>query len=132
MDTICGSATTLGSNNTYIPGPLMVVVTPDHARLLARDGYDKAAICKHIHTFAYHDVPVSRNRGLMPVRPKSFENRHPMPVTRSVEDVEVVVAGGHGGHSAIILPWALHSESIVEAVRLPDGNCAKCINDFKR
>ena len=72
-----------------------------------------------------------RNRGLVPVRPESFKNRHPMPVTRYPEDVQVVTIGGRGGHDGIILPWALHSEGIVEAVRLPDGTAAKSIDEFK-
>ena len=32
-----------------------------------------------------------------------------------------VVVGGRGGHSGVILPWALHSEAIVLPVALPDG-----------
>jgi hypothetical protein len=89
-------------------------------------------IREHIHTYAYNEVPMVRNRGLVPVRPKSFENRHPMPVTRSPKDVEVVVIGGRGGHSCVVLPWALHSEAIVEPVALPDGKAAKSIEEFKK
>jgi hypothetical protein len=72
-----------------------------------------------------------RNRGIVPVRPKEFANRHPMPVTRTPKDVEVVVAGGRGGHSAVILPWALHSEAIVLPVLLPDGKVARSIEEFR-
>ena len=61
------------------------------------------------------------DRGIVPVRPKDFADKHPMPVTRSPEDVEIVVAGGRGGHSGVILPWALHSEQIVLPVTLPNG-----------
>ena len=45
---------------------------------------------------------------------------------------EVVTIGGRGGHDGIILPWALHSEGIVEPLRLPDGTIAKSIKDFKK
>jgi hypothetical protein len=55
-----------------------------------------------------------------------------MPVTRDPSDIEIVVAGGRGGHSAVILPWALHSESIVEPIRLPDGRAAKHMAEFRR
>jgi len=55
-----------------------------------------------------------------------------MPVTRSPKDVEVVVVGGRGGHSGVILPWALHSEGIVLPVTLPDGKIAKNIEEFRR
>jgi hypothetical protein len=131
LDGITDCCTTLGSNNSFMPGPLIVVVTRDHAWLLARDGWDKEKIREHIHTFAYHQVPMVRNRGLVPVRPASFANRHPMPVTRAPKDIEIVVAGGRGGHSAVILPWALHSEAIVEPVLLPDGRVPASIEEFK-
>lgn len=131
LDTITHCCTTLGSNNAYMPGPIVVCLTPDHAMLLKRDGYTKEMIQEHIHTYAYHEVPMVRGRGLVPVRPESFKNRHPMPVTRTPKDVEVVTIGGRGGHDGIILPWALHSEGIVEALRLPNGLAAGSIEQFK-
>jgi hypothetical protein len=132
MDTIVDSCTTLGTNNSYMPGPLILVLTPDHANLLARDGWTKDAIREHINQHAHHPAPMVRNRGLVPVRPKSFEHKHPMPVTRSPQDVEVVVVGGRGGHSAVILPWALHSEGIVRPVLLPNGKIPASIEDFRQ
>jgi len=114
-----------------MPGPLVVVVTRDHAWLLHRDGWDKDAIREHIHTHADHPAPMVRHRGLVPVRPASFADRHPMPVTRAPADVEIVVAGGRGGHSSVILPWALHSEAIVQPVLLPDGGVPASIEDFR-
>ncbi len=132
LDTIVDCSTTLGSNNAYLPGPLVVVVTPDHSRLLDDEGWTKDAIREHIHTRATNEVPMIRNRGIVPVRPKSFENKHPMPVTRSPADIEIVVAGGRGGHCAVILPWALHSEGIVEPVLLPDGSVPDSIASFKK
>ena len=132
LDTIVDCSTTLGSNNAYLPGPLVVVVTPDHSRLLDDEGWTKDAIREHIHARATNEVPMIKNRGIVPVRPKSFENKHPMPVTRHPEDIEIVVAGGRGGHCAVILPWALHSEGIVEPVLLPDGSVPESIESFKR
>jgi len=132
LDTVVDSCTTLGSNNSYIPGPLIALITPDHARLLDRDGWDKGKIREHIHARASHPVPMLRGRGLVPVRPEGFEKKHPMPVTRAPGDIEVVVAGGRGGHSAVILPWALHSEAIVEPVLLPDGRVPGSIQAFRR
>lgn len=132
LDTITACCTTLGSNNAYMPGPLVVCLTPDHAKMLKRDGYTKEMIQEHIHTYAYHQTPMVNGRGLVPVRPKEWINRHPLPVTRTPKDVEVVTIGGRGGHSGVILPWALHSEGCVEALRLPDGTIARSIMDFKR
>ena len=132
LDTFTPCCTTLGSNNAYMPGPLIVCLTPDHGIMLKKAGYTKEMIQEHIHQYVYHEVPMVRNRGLVPVRPKEWENRHPLPVTRTPKDVEVVCIGGRGGHSGVILPWALHSEGCVEALRLPDGTIAKSLEDFKR
>lgn len=131
LDTITACCTTLGSNNAYMPGPLVVCLTPDHAMMLKKAGYTKEMIQEHIHTYVYHQTPMVNGRGLVPVRPKEWANRHPLPVTRTPRDVEVVTIGGRGGHSGVILPWALHSEGCVEALRLPDGTIAKSIEDFK-
>jgi hypothetical protein len=132
LDTITDCCTTLGTNNAYIPGPLVLALTPDHGMMLKNSGYTKDMIREHIHLRAVHDVPMVRNRGLVPVRPPEFATKHPMPVTRSPEDVEVVVVGGRGGHSGVILPWALHSEGIVLPVALPDGTAARRIEQFKK
>ncbi|MBN2243402.1 MAG: hypothetical protein JW793_12005 [Acidobacteria bacterium] len=132
LDTLTDCCTTLGSNNAYIPGPLVLVLTPDHGMMLKNSGYTKDRIREHIHLRAVHDVPMVRSRGLVPVRPPEFADKHPMPVTRSPKDVEIVVVGGRGGHSGVILPWALHSESIVLPLTLPDGKIAKSIEEFKQ
>ena len=132
LDTITDCCTTLGTNNAYIPGPLVLVLTPDHGMMLKNSGYTKDMIREHIHLRAVHDVPMVRNRGLVPVRPPEFANKHPMPVTRTPKDVEIVVVGGRGGHSGVILPWALHSEGIVLPVTLPDGTVARSIEQFKK
>ena len=132
LDTITACCTTLGSNNAYMPGPMVVCLTPDHAMMLKKAGYTKEMIQEHIHQYVYHQTPMVNGRGLMPVRPKEWANRHPLPVTRFPKDVEVVTIGGRGGHSGVILPWALHSEGCVEALTLPDGTVARSIEDFKR
>lgn len=131
LDTIVDSCTTLGSNNAYMPGALVLVLVPDHIELLRRGGWDKDALRTAIHERVHNETALVRNRGLSPARPREFENRHPMPVTRSPADVEIVVAGGRGGHSVVILPWALHSEGIVEPILLPTGAVPGGIEDFR-
>ena len=132
LDTLTDCCTTLGTNNAYIPGPLVLALTPDHGMMLKNSGYTKDMIREHIHLRAVHDVPMVNGRGLVPVRPPEFATKHPMPVTRSPKDVEIVVVGGRGGHSGVILPWALHSEGIVLPVALPDGTPARSIEQFKK
>jgi hypothetical protein len=108
------------------------VLTPDHARLLDEDGWKKDKIREHIHDMTHHNAKMVTNRGLIPVRPEEFAMMDPLPVTRSPRDIEIVVAGGRGGHSAVILPWALHSEAIVEPILTHDGEAATTIEEFRR
>lgn len=132
LDTITYSCTTLGSNNACIPGPLVVCLTPDHGKILKQSGFTKQMIREYIHTGATHEAPMLRNRGVIPIRPASFKHRNPVPVTRTPNDVEVVVIGGRGTHSGVILPWAMYSEGCVEPVALPNGKNAKSIEEFRR
>ncbi|MHB8062528.1 MAG: hypothetical protein ACYDG2_07840, partial [Ruminiclostridium sp.] len=132
LDTITDCCTTLGSNNAYMPSSLLLVLTPDHGQMLVNEGYTKDTIREHIYNRAVNPTAMVRGRGLVPVRPAGFEKMHPMPVTRSPKDVHMVVAGGRGGHSQVILPWGLHSEAIIKPVLLPDGKVAKSYKEFKK
>lgn len=131
-ESLVDAATHLGANNAYIPGPLVVVLVPDHARIVAADGWTKADLREFVHEEARWPREALEGRGIEPVRPDGLADVDPVPVTRSPSDVQVVVAGGPGGHSAVVRPWAMHSEGIVEAVRGPDGEPATALSAFDR
>jgi hypothetical protein len=131
LDTFISSCTCLGKNNAYIPGNLLVIMTPDHARMVSGEGWDKPKLRKHFHERVHNPKAMVRDRGIVPVRPLGFDEKSPIPATRSPQDIEIIVAGGRGGHSAVITAWGLHSEAIIEVVRLPNGEAARSIGDFK-
>jgi hypothetical protein len=129
METIVGCCTTVGSNNAYVAGSLVLVLNPDHVRLLASGGYDKDRLRREIHGRVRIAGELVANRGIVGVKPKvEADGFH--YVTRSPADIEIIVAGGEGGHSGVILPWALHSEAVYEPVRLPDGRIAESLHQF--
>jgi hypothetical protein len=129
METIVDCCTTLGSNNAYVAGCLVLVLNPDHVRLLAAGGYDKARLRREIHERVRLPFEKVARRGIVGITPSAGPDGFHY-VTRSPADVEIVVAGGEGGHSGVILPWALRSEPVYEAVRLPDGTPARSIDAF--
>jgi hypothetical protein len=131
MDTIVDCCTTMGSNNAYVAGCLVLVLNPDHAQLLAGGGYDKHRLRREVHQRARIPHAQVSRRGIVGVAPAEGEAGYHY-VTRSPADVEIVVAGGRGGHSGVILPWALHSDPVYEAVRLPDGSAAESVEQFRR
>lgn len=129
MDTILDCCTTLGSNNAYVAGCLVLVLNPDHARLLAAGGYDKDRLRREAHERARISGEQVASRGIVGITAKvGADGFH--YITRSPADVEIVVAGGEGGHSGVILPWALHSEAVYEPVRLPGGRIAESLEQF--
>ena len=129
METIVACCTTLGSNNAYVASSLILVLNPDHVRLLHSGGYDKDRLRREIHERAKISADQVANRGIVGITSKvDADGFH--YVTRSPADVEIVAAGGEGGHSGVILPWALHSEAVYEAVRLPGGQLAESLEQF--
>jgi hypothetical protein len=131
LDTFIDSCTGLGKNNAYIPGNVIVVMTPDHARMASEEGWDKPRLRRYLHQRVHNHRAMVADRGIVPVRPAGFDGMSPIPATRSPDDFEIVVAGGRGGHSAVITAWGLRSEAIVEPLRLPDGRVARHIEDFR-
>jgi hypothetical protein len=130
LETIVDCCTTLGSNNAYVASSLVLVLNPDHVRLLAAGGYDKARLRREIHERARVPVEKVRTRGIVGITPTGRADGFHY-VTRSPADVEIVVAGGEGGHSGVILPWALRSEAVYEPVRLPGGDIAQSLEQFR-
>jgi hypothetical protein len=129
LGTLLDCCTSLGSNNAYMPGSLVLVLAPDHARLLAGAGWDKDALRSRVHAACGHPLGALAPRGIAAIRPAAGADALAR-VTRTPRDVEIVVAGGRGGHSAVIRPWSLASEAVVEPVRRPDGTPARSIAEL--
>jgi hypothetical protein len=132
LETMIDSATSLGTNNAFLPSSLIYVLNPDHADLVARAGYDKETIREYVHQRAYHQAWQLKHRGPVGLGMEDLPDERRVFVTRTPKDIELVVAGGRGGQSAAICPWGLFSESVVEPVLLPDGAIPRTIGDFRR
>ncbi|MFM2480940.1 hypothetical protein [Celerinatantimonas sp. YJH-8] len=131
LEVIISSATHLGRMNAYIPGRILIVLTPDHAQMLKRDGWSKNDLRHFLHNQISNPRNTVAGKGLVPVRPEGFNDMENIPATRSPSDIDLVVAGGRGGHSAIIASWGLYSDAVISPLLLPNGITAKSIHDFK-
>jgi hypothetical protein len=108
LDHFVGAMTALGHNNVIFPTGPLLVIGPEHAGVLARDGYDKPAIRDYIFTHAR--IPLSRFpertvRGLKHRRSRWFaEVNDPdhIGVADHPSHVNIVVAGGAGIHSQFV------------------------------
>jgi len=104
-EALAGAATSLCSNNSYVPSDLLVLLNPEHAKLFANNGWSRGDLALGL----YNTARVSRSRlaghGVGQIRPKYMDVLDDLPVTRSPSDVKIVVAGAPGPQSMIALPW---------------------------
>ncbi|WP_433802990.1 hypothetical protein [Actinomycetospora sp. CA-084318] len=103
LTTIAGTMAESGSNNVYVRGPHLLVLGPEHAATLHRDGWDVGSIREHLWTHAR--IPVER---ISPGNREQFVEWGVKPegdsytVSTGPEQLHVTVAGGAGKHSAWI------------------------------
>lgn len=101
--TIAGTMSQAGSNNLYLKGPSFVVLGPEHAQTLARDGWTPETIQEalyerskvHISRISRENLESWAGQGRDPVK----DHYHP---AGSPAHINVVVAGGAGKHSVFI------------------------------
>ncbi len=101
--TIAGTMSQAGSNTVYLRGPCFVVVGPEHAQTLHRDGWTPKAIQEALYERSR--VAVSRI-SKENIASWAGQGRHPIDghyyLGRTPDDIHIVVAGGAGKHSVYI------------------------------
>ncbi len=130
LDTIIDTASVAGCNNSHVPGEMLVVMSPEHAKTVAEDGWSKKDVKKYIHENAIVPVELG-DRGGRKLDSKWVKGGK-VQITRKPADVVVVVAGGPGRHTMIAHGFGTSSESVTEPIRLADGTPASSVFDFKR
>lgn len=103
LTTIAGTMAQTGSNNLYVKGPHFLVLGPEHAATLHRDGWTverlRAALWERARVPVTQVSPENRRQftdwGVEPIGSA-------YPVSTGPEMLQVLVAGGAGKHSAWI------------------------------
>jgi hypothetical protein len=122
IDHLVGAMTALGHNNVIFPTGPLVVLGPEHAHVLARDGYDKEAIRQHL--FRHARIPLNRFgertvRGLKHRRSRWFAEAGDaghIGVADDPSHITIVVAGGAGIHSQFV-PTSFSYNPVTRLIR---------------
>ncbi len=101
--TIAGTMCQPGSNNVYLQGPSFVVLGPEHAQTLARDGWTAESIQEtlferskvHVSRISKENLESWAGQGREPIKDHYYLGASPA-------NINVVVAGGAGKHSVYI------------------------------
>ncbi|MCY4618386.1 MAG: hypothetical protein OXD50_07525 [Chloroflexi bacterium] len=96
---VAGSIAIPGGNNTQIGnGPVIVVLNPIHAGVLANAGLSREDVCERLTKLAV--TPNAVMRGWATKR-RIPEGDGDLPALRGPEDIVLIVAGGGGMYSAV-------------------------------
>ena len=106
LTTIAGTISQPGANAIYCNAPIFLILGPEHAQTLHRDGWSIADMQQDLYDrSAVHISRVSaENQESYAGMDRPMINDH-YHMTPSAEDIHILVAGGPGKHSAYIPPF---------------------------
>lgn len=114
--TIAGSIATQGNNNIlYKMGEPLIVIGPEHARIIAKNGFSK----QQVKQFLYEKARVPKRQFSRKHQQEQFpmySDTDSIPVAQRVDDFMVIVAGGVGKHSAYCPSFALGTRSVTKEI----------------
>ena len=120
--TIAGTLASPGANNFYLEGQPVVVIGPEHAEVIAGDGFTKADVkrflAKHavvpraVVSEAMVDVLAER----MPHHLIGHRGSGGVRFVTEPEDLIVLVAGGAGRHSAVLPTFGHSTEAVTHRI----------------
>ncbi|QBI19904.1 hypothetical protein ER308_10260 [Egibacter rhizosphaerae] len=114
LGAIAHTMASLGNNNMYVSGEVMVVLGVDHAGLVAEAGFKRHTVQEFLFENARLPVGLLRTGGMYGhdvdrnLWPRWVDRRRDdamVPIVRRPDDIHVVVAGGVGPHSLFIPGW---------------------------
>lgn len=129
LDTIIHTAAVAGCNNSHVPGEMLVIMGSEHAQTVADDGWEKTDVKSYIHENTRVPVKLADRGGRK--LDKQWITDDQVKITRSPDDVLLLVAGGPGRHTMIAHGFGTSSESVTHPLTLKDGTPARSVQDFK-
>jgi hypothetical protein len=115
LETIAHTATTAGCNNSHVPGEILIIMSPEHARTISKEGWDKLDVKNYLH----ENMTIPRylgDRGGRKLDEKWIKN-YKINITKSPSDVILVVAGGPGRHTMISHGFGTSSQSVTDVIK---------------
>jgi hypothetical protein len=113
LRTIAGTMSTTGNNNLYWLGETFLIIGPEHAQSLAREGLSKEDVKAELHERAR--VPVDKMSTEQFAHLQSWihesevdtyvDANGSVALVREPNDIKIVVAGGPGKHSMWVPTW---------------------------
>ena len=138
MQTVVGSMGQAGSNNILARGDTLLALTPEHAAVIAGDGWDREKMREYIFELARFPADHLSvefidhiNERIDPETP-TFLNDSRLPIVANRESIHIFVAGGPGKHSSWMPGFGDMSLPQTVAITNRDGVPVRSIEELRR
>jgi hypothetical protein len=138
LRTFCSAAATVGHQNVQLGGGPLLIFCPEHAQILAEDGFTKQDVREFLYEHArvrVSDFPPETLNGMVRHRrPRKFTSDHPdagIPLADSPAEIQIVVAGGAGPHSVISPSFGEATMVPINPITLADGTPVKSVLEYR-
>lgn len=119
LATLCNAMNDMGANNSYLYGQPTIAFGPEHAAILANDGFSKKDIQKHI----FDNARLPRAKWEMGGMAGMFEDLFPdetlVPIIKAPEDLLIIVVGGFGRHSCWLPTFGDSTRAVTRLIEHP-------------
>jgi hypothetical protein len=126
LRTLASSIAYVGNRNTNGEGQPLLILCPQHARLLANGGYSKTEVKRFIWEYGripFGSIPRGNLTSFSKKLLKQYADFDPtfgVPIADKPEDIVIVVMGGTGTHS-LSVQTRLASENVTVPILRKDG-----------
>jgi len=122
----------MGANNAYLYGQPTIAFGPEHAAILAADGYTKDAIRDYV--FEHVRLPRAQwqQGGMAGMFEDRFPDDDPVPIVKTPGDLVIVVVGGFGRHSCWLPTFGDTTRTVTRAITRGDGTPLGAVSDLGR
>ena len=117
LATVTQSIADMGCNNAYLYGQPTIAFGPEHAAILAADGWSKDDIRQHIFTHARIPRAQWQEGGMAGMFPDAFPDAERLPIVKTPEDLLIIVVGGFGRHSCWLPTFGDTTRAVTKLIR---------------
>ena len=132
LATLRGAMNDMGANNAYLYGQPTIAFGPEHAAILAADGYSKDAIREYVFEHVRLPRALWREGGMAGMFEDLFPNEDTVPIVKTPEDLVIVVIGGFGRHSCWLPTFGDTTRTVTRAITRGDGTPLGAVAELRR
>ena len=116
LATVTNALADMGGNNAYLYGQPTIAFGPEHAAILAADGYTKRAIKEHVFAHARIAREQWSRGGMAGMFEDRFADAAHVPIIARPDDLIVIVVGGFGRHSCWLPTFGATTRAVTRAI----------------